>query len=260
MKILFLKTLLNLVRTAAFVGLLLNAGCSKSGDDPAAGGSATAGFLVGQVTDPQGKPLPGATILADNLFLYNSHLETSSDAKGNYRVKTPTGSYRAIAQIRKSYNGKNYTLDLKPDNTAAFAGDEGAVRNFQWQLTGEDPEQSGRHYGGEVTLDKDILSEIDDVENIEFTFTPVGPLIDGTAGKTLKIRSGEPHSNSYGRIPDVPIGRYKITAVHRPTGKLVQVKNKNGAYAADGSVTLDFYGENSPWACSNCLVIEYKER
>lgn len=260
MNSLFRKTVYNFVLSASFAGLLLNAGCSKSEDDPAAGGSATAGYLVGQVTDSQEKPLPGATILADNTLLYNSHVETSSDAKGNYRVKTPTGSYRAIAQIKKSYNGKNYTLDLKPDNTAAFAGDDGAVRNFQWQLTGEDPEQSGRYYGGEVTLDKDIMSELYDVENIEFTFTPVGPLIDGSTGKTLKLKSGEPHSNSYGRIPDVPIGRYRITAVHQPTGTVVQVKNKNGTYASDGSATLDFYGENAPWPCSNCLILEYKER
>ncbi|RRB02409.1 carboxypeptidase-like regulatory domain-containing protein [Larkinella rosea] len=254
------KTAQNLVRSVWVAGMLLSTGCSKSEDDPAAGGTSTAGYLAGRVTDSQGKPLPGATVLADNTLLYNSHLETSSDANGNYRIKMPNGRYRAIAEIRKSYNGKDYRLSLKPDNTAAFAGSDGAVRNFQWVLTGEHPDQSGLHYGGEVTLDMDILSELYDVENIEFTFAPVGPLIDGSAGKTLKLKSGEPHSDSYGRLVDVPIGRYKITAVHQPTGRVVQVKNKNGTYAADGSVTLDFYGENAPWACFNCMILEYKER
>ncbi|MGV3558009.1 carboxypeptidase-like regulatory domain-containing protein [Larkinella arboricola] len=251
-----LKTALSFI----FAGLVVCAGCSKSGSDEPQAGAQTAGYLSGRVTDAQGKALPGATILADNLLFYNSYVETSSDANGNYRVKMPTGSYRALAQIKRTYNGKKYTLDLKPDHTEAFAGDEGAIRNFQWQLTGEDPEQSGLFYGGDVTLDKDIMSELYDVENIEFTFTPVGPLIDGSTGQTLKLKSGEPRTEFYGRIPDVPIGRYKITAVHKPTGAVVMVKNKNGTYSADGSATLDFYGETSPWACTNCMILEYKER
>ncbi|MFD1144367.1 carboxypeptidase-like regulatory domain-containing protein [Larkinella insperata] len=254
------KTVNGLSLAFALNGLLMLAGCSKSGADEPHPTEQSAGYLAGRVTDSQGKPLPGVAILADNLLFYNSYVETSSDAKGNYRVKMPTGSYRALAQIKRTYNGKKYTLYLTPDNTAAFAGDEGAVRNFQWNLTGEHPDQAGLFYGGDVTLDKDIMSELYDVENIEFTFTPVGPLIDGSAGSTLKLKSGEPHSEFYGRIPDVPIGRYRITAVHKPTGTVVMVKNKNGTYAADGSVTLDFYGETSPWSCTHCMILEYKER
>lgn len=260
MKPLFQDTVKKALLSFAVGGLLIGSGCSKSGSDEPRAGEQKAGYLSGRVTDAQGKPLAGATILADNLLLYNSYVETSSDANGSYRVKMPTGSYRALAQVKRTYNGKKYTLDLTPDNTAAFAGDEGAVRNFQWQLTGEDPDQSGLFYGGNVTLDKDIESALYDVENIEFTFTPVGPLIDGSAGQTLHRKSGEPRSEFYGRIPDVPIGRYKITAVHKPSGTVVLVKAKNGTYAADGSVTLDFYGDTSPWACTNCMILEYKER
>lgn len=256
----FQKTVNNLAWSLAFAGVLACAGCSKSVSDEPQAGTQTAGYLSGRVTNAQGKPLPGATVLADNLQFYNSHEETSSDANGNFRVKTPTGSYRAIAQIRRTYNGKNYTLDLKPDNTAAFAGDEGAVRNFQWQLSGEYAGQSGLYYGGEITLDKDVMSDLYDVENIEFTLTPVGPLIDGSEGKTLRLKSGDPYTESYGLLADVPIGRYKITAVYKPTGAKVLVKNKNGTYAADGSVTLDFYGETAPWACKNCMIIEYREQ
>ncbi|WP_460636999.1 carboxypeptidase-like regulatory domain-containing protein [Larkinella harenae] len=257
MNTIFRKTVHNTMLGFALTGLLTYSSCSKSSDEPEPG-KQTAGYLSGRVTDAQGKPLPGATILADNLLLYNSHVEASSDADGTYRVKMPTGSYRALAQIKRTYNGKKYTLYLTPDKTEAFAGDDGAVRNFQWNLSGEHPDQAGLFYGGDVTLDKDINSELYDVENIQFTFTPVGPLIDGSAGKTLHLKSGEPYSEFYGRIPDVPIGRYKITAVHQPTGAKVMVKVKNGTYAADGSATLDFYGETGPWACNNCMILEYK--
>ncbi|GAB3315385.1 hypothetical protein GCM10027299_04500 [Larkinella ripae] len=259
MNTLFPKTAYTRALGVALAVLLLGAGCSSSDDEPQADGQ-TAGYLSGRVTDSQGKPLPGVTVLADNTLLYNSHLETSSDAGGNYRIKTPNGSFRAIAQIRKTYNGKSYTLYLKPDNPAAFAGDEGAVRNFQWQLSGEHPDQSGLFYGGDVSLNKDLMSDLYDIENVAFTFTPVGPLIDGSEGKPLRLKSGEPNTEFYGRLPDVPIGRYRITAVHQPSGAVVMVKNRNGTYLADGSVTLDFYGETGPWACNNCMVIDYKER
>ncbi|GAB3504636.1 hypothetical protein GCM10027341_35260 [Spirosoma knui] len=245
------KTLIAL----AFAGLITSSGCKKSGEEPTPG-KLTAGYLSGRVIDPQGKPLAGASIFADNAQFYNDNLEASSDADGNYRIQTPNGSWRATAQIRRTYNGKRYKLDLEVDNTNAFSGEDGAIRNFQWKLSGENPDNPGSFFGGSVDVSNEIGKGPYDPENIEFTFTPVGPLIDGSAGKPVVYR----YDTYYGRIPDVPIGRYKITAVYKPTGTKLMLRNRvDGVYAADGSVTMDFYGDDPYWSCTNCMFLEYKE-
>ncbi|MFC5410314.1 carboxypeptidase regulatory-like domain-containing protein [Larkinella bovis] len=237
----------------------LLAGCKGDGSEPSPD-QPKKGYLVGKVTDTQGKPLKGAEIIADNTWLYNSNLVTQSDANGAYSIALPAAAstYQATAQLQVSYHGTKYQLDLRPDNVEGFTQD-GGVRNFQWALTGEYPDHDGLFYGGTITLDKEINSGLYDVENILFTLTPDGPLIDGSTGKTLKLKSGPPRSATYGKLADVPIGRYRISAVHEPSGTKVRVRNKNGTFAADGTVTLDFYGKESPWYCSNCMVIEYSE-
>ncbi|MGA0557642.1 carboxypeptidase-like regulatory domain-containing protein [Larkinella sp. VNQ87] len=241
------------------LAVALLAGCKGDGSELSPD-QPKKGHLTGKVTDPQGKPLKGAEIVADNTWLYNSNLVTRSDANGAYSIALPAAAstYQATAQLQVSYHGQTYELDLRPDEPEGFTQD-GAVRNFQWALNGEYPDHAGRFYGGTITLDKEIGSELYDVENILFTLTPVGPLIDGSTGKTLKLKSGQPRTNSYGKLVDVPIGRYRISAVHEPSGAKIRVRNKNGTFAADGTVTLDFYGNQSPWYCFNCMVIEYGE-
>ncbi|GAB3893873.1 hypothetical protein GCM10028803_08480 [Larkinella knui] len=255
MNTLFKKTKNNTLLAFAFAGLVLGGGCSKSGGDPDPA-KPTAGYLSGRVTDAQGKPLPGATIFADNTMFYNDNILATSDANGNYRMQTPNGSWQASAQIRRTYNGKSYKLDLEPDNIDAFSGNDGAVRNFQWKLSGEKPDNPGAFYGGSVDVTNEIGKGPYDAENIAFTFTPVGPLIDGSTGKPVVYQ----YDTDYNRIPDVPIGRYKITAVYKPTGAKLQVRNRvDGTYTADGSATMDFYGEIPHWSCNNCMFIEYRE-
>ncbi len=255
------KTLQRTQRTflgALLTASLLSASCQTSSPDPGATdpGKPTPGYVTGKVVDTQGRPLEGVEIVIDNTLFYNTNLLTNTDAKGAYRVKTPNGSWQATAEIRRTYNGKSYRLDLAPDNSNAFAGDEGAVRNFEWRLSGEKPDNPGAFYGGSVEVSGEVGKGPYDAENIEFTFTPVGPLIDGSAGKTLVL----PYDTYYGRIPDVPIGRYRITAVYKPTGTRLKLRNRvNGTYAADGAVTMDFFGEIPYWSCTNCMFLEYSE-
>lgn len=244
---------------ALMLGQLFTVSCKSSTKEPTPD-DLQAGYLTGRAVNSLGKPLKGVQVIADNTLFYNSNLLTATDEKGSYKIQLPpaAGTYRATAEIKVNYNGQRYKLNLRPDNTDAFS-ERGGVRNFVWTLSGEDPDESGRYYGGEITLDKDLGSQLYDVENIVFTLVPVGPLIDGSTGQTLKLRSGEPRSTTYGILADVPIGRYKISAVHQPTGTPVRVRKKNGTFSTDGTATLDFYGENSPWACTNCMILEYGE-
>ncbi|WP_234734849.1 carboxypeptidase regulatory-like domain-containing protein [Tellurirhabdus bombi] len=254
----------NVLIGISLASLLASGGCSKNGGGPepddANGGKLTPGYTVGKAVDARGNPLEGVSIILDNTLLYNSNLVGTTDKNGTYRIKTSGSTWKALAEIRRTYNGKSYRLSLTPDNIDGYAGADGAVRNFQWNLSGEQPDNPGLFYGGSVSVNKDIESQLYDVENLEFTFTPVGELIDGSTGKILTLRTGDPHTEHYGSIPDVPIGRYKITAVHKPTGQKVKVRNRNGTYTGDGAATLDFYGETGPWACTNCMVLDYKEQ
>ncbi len=219
---------------------------------------AETGYATGRVVDTQGHPIAGASIFVDNTIFFNSGMSATTDAQGNYKIKTSIGSWRTYAQIEKEYNGHHFVIDLHPDKADSFAGEEGAVRNFQWKLTGENPMNPGTFYGGFVYLYRDPDSEMYDVENIDFTFTPVGTAIDGSTLSPFTSRCGAPRTDYYSKIPDVPIGRYTVTATHAPTQTQLQVRHGiEGTYGME--VTLDFYGETSPGACNNCMYIEYKE-
>jgi hypothetical protein len=236
-------------------GLLLGA-CEKAGNEP--GAPSNKGHMTGKVTDAKGKPIKGATIIADNTLIYDSNAEGVSGEDGTYRIQTPGNfTYRAYAEIKRNYNGRHYRLELKPNEEGAFAGEEGAVRDFEWVLSGKIEDEPGLHYGGTVYADEAVMSQLYDGENVEFTFTPVGSLIDGSTGQVIKRRLDPDYNNE---LRDIPIGKYKITAVHKPTGKALKVRERrNGEYTADGSVTLDFYGEESPLTCNNCMSIEYSQ-
>jgi hypothetical protein len=238
------------------------AGCSKSvsGDSPEQP-EEQKGYVTGKVTDTKGNPVNGVSVYIDNTIFYNSGINATTDANGNYKVRSELGSYRAYAEMKTTFNGHEFKIQFHPDNYDAFSGEEGAVRNFQWKLTGEKPFNPGTYYGGLVTLYKDPNSEMNDAENIAFTFTPAGNLIDGSQGKVITKQCGAPYSPTYYYIPDIPIGRYKITAVYKPTGKQLKVRNaRNFEDAYTDAVTLDFYGTDAPLGAENNMYIEYTDK
>lgn len=227
----------------------------EEGDTPAL----EAGYASGKVVDTQGNPIAGATVFVDNTIFFNSGISTTTDAQGNYKIKTPIGSWRTYACIERDYNGAHFIINLHPDNADRFAGEDGAVRNFQWKLSGENPMNPGTYYGGLVNIYKDPDSELYDVENVEFTFTPVGPRIDGSTGESFTLKCGAPYTEFYSIIPDVPIGRYELTAMHAPKNTPLKVRNGMGDDAYQNAVTIDFYGDSAPRACNNCMYVEYSE-
>ncbi|GMU08336.1 carboxypeptidase-like regulatory domain-containing protein [Corallococcus caeni] len=235
----------------SLVGLMgVVGGCSKDsggGKDDGGGGTPQTGYLSGKVLDTQGQPLAGAIITADNTQFYDSNVQTTSGSDGTYRVDTsrPTGTWHASAVVKLQYNGKEYTFDLDPNDDNVFAGNEGAVRNFTWKLTGKRPDDQG-YYGGRVTVYVDQFTDPADPsspitsEDIELTLTPSGKLVDGTDGQPITqklVRTADGDS-----VTDVPVGRYTMSARYVQTGKSprpMQVRIRDtGQYAS--SVTADF--------------------
>jgi hypothetical protein len=255
------------VRSKLFTGLLLGgllwqAGCIESVKEnplPDGGARPEKGALVGRITDTQGNPMPGILVYAGNALHANSGLMGSSNANGRYKVPLRTGSWRAYAFLEREYNGRTYKIDLHPDTYDAFDGD-GAVRNFQWRLTGENPSGPGTCYGGTVQLAFDPGGGHDDIHNVDVTLTPVGPLIDGSTGQPLTRRCpDDPRDPHYSYLTDVPIGRYQVTARYRPTGKALRVRNVDDvSQPYREAFTLDFWGTTSPRGCTNCVAIQFE--
>ncbi len=241
---------------APLLALAVLFSCSeKETSDP---GSITKGYVKGKVVDSKGAPLKNVQLLIDHTLLYNSYLSGATGDDGTYAIElTSNGGWMAYAELDVLYNGKTYNLDMHPENTTGF-GKEGAIRNFTWKLTGEKP--GAGHYGGTIILDKAISSSIYDSENIEFTLTPVGNLIDGSTGSVLKLHHGEPGTDTYGKLQDVAIGRYNVTALYKSTAGDVPVKLRNkliNSSAFNTTLQLDF-APSSPVG-DNMAVIEYLE-
>lgn len=232
-----------------------------TGTSPGSGSAGKAGYLIGQVTDPQGRPLPRATVFTDNTVFKGRGTEVNTGTDGTYQVQLvkDLGQWIAKGYILKQYNGRVYKINLDPENPDSFTEGEKPVRNFRWKLTGHIPDLSlDLYYGGTVEMFRDLNADgLRDNENIEFTFTPVGPLIDGSTGKPLKLRAAKRY-DSY--LKDVPIGRYAVTAVYKPTGESLLVGD---AWADEieynASVTVDFTGRESAIR-ANMMGIRFTNR
>lgn len=237
-----------------FIITLFAGACKNPGDD-----QSLEGMLTGRVTDTAGEPLPGAAVVASNTMIYNSSATGASDQNGNFRIQLPkVGTFVASATVKKNYNGKQYELDLHPDQTEPFSID-GTQVNFEWRLSGRKPIENEGFYGATLVINKGALSQIYDSENIEFTLVPVGPLIDGSTGNVLKRTPGQPHTPIRDQIIDVPLGRYRLTAVYKGVGNAAELKLRRH-FSDDPFVPeliVDFEPDNI-WG-KNSAFIAYQE-
>lgn len=247
--------------------LLITTSCQTNPNEPtpAPGNGSTGldGYLTGNVTDPQGKPLSKATVFIDHTVITGNGPEVKSTADGSYKIQmiNLAGEWVAKGYILKSYNDRVYKIQLDPENDEPFTSDEKPVRNFQWKLTGHIPDLSlDLYYGGTMELSRDPnMYDLVDAENIEFTLTPVGPLIDGSTGKVLKLQAKKRYQSE---IKDIPMGRYKVTAVYKPTGEQLLVRNAwdfDDDIQYDSSVTMDFLGTESA-VRYNSMSVGYTNR
>ncbi len=214
-----------LLSVASICILLIFMGCTEDDEIPT---GPEKGHVSGKVVNTQGNALEGVDMVVNNSQFYNDNILGQTDANGNYKLEVTPGSWYVRATIDVPYDNQTYTLDLDPDNSKAFAGTEGAVRNFHWKLTGARPTDFGAsgYYGGSV----EIVGGWDfyDVEGVELTLTPIAPLIDGSNGQTI---TRNPDRDV---LEDVPIGRYEISARYVPENRPMQIRirNKDQAYAS----------------------------
>ena len=234
------------LKRVIFLGFICTlAACSQSGVGvPGPGGSGDVGgveayIMKGRVTNSRGAPLEGVEVFVDNTLAYDSNIIGVSDANGFYRIDLSgvVGSWHGGAYVTPSYEGQVYHFALEADNDNAFAGVDGAVRNFTWKISGPTPDGSG-YYGGLVYLYGNYSASDFDMANVELTFTPEGPLVDGSTGQTL-VR--QPDETLY--IHDVPIGRYTVTGRYLdPSGAVRQVllapDDGSGNYQASQSAVF----------------------
>ncbi|WP_052351638.1 hypothetical protein [Deinococcus pimensis] len=205
-----------------------------------AGGPVTgaAYTMTGTVRNAAGQPLPGVEVWADNTLYYNMNALGTTDAQGRYSIALPRdalGTWRAGGRFQKKYAGQWYDLSLDVDNPAAFSADTGAVRDLTLRISGE--RTGGGFWGGTVYAYGSYGAGSFDLDHVELTLTPEGPLLDGSAGKV--ITTGLDGSV----VRDVPIGQYRVSARYLPDGEapramLVAPPNTD-AYGTSATLTFE---------------------
>jgi hypothetical protein len=221
-----------------------------------------AGYLLGKVTDHQGYGVSNATIYIEHPIFKDRGAQTSSSADGKYKLKIVEGLGQWVVKgyVLTKFNGRVYKMLLHPDNSESFTIEEKPVRHFEWKLQGHYPDLSlNLLYGGSAELYPDPNSEIYDTENVEFTFTPDGPLIDGSAGKVLKLSGGKSGTQNKNIIHDIPIGKYKVSARYKTTGKKLLVADVWNEDQYGESITVSFFGTESSYR-ANQMGIGFTDR
>ncbi|MBB6096620.1 hypothetical protein HNR42_000032 [Deinobacterium chartae] len=159
--------------------------------------------MTGTVKNSAGQPVAGVEVFADNTLYYNMNALGKTDAKGRYTIPLPRqelGTWVPGAYVKREYHGVYYEFRLYADDESAFSASKGAVRNFVWRLSGR---RGDSYIGSPVYV---YTEEGVDLNKLEVTLTPSGPLVDGSAGKAITKRVPQ------GRVNDVPVGRYTMTA------------------------------------------------
>lgn len=206
---------------------LAAAGVTAPAKPPAAASAAGAGTVSGTALDTAGQPLQGARVLIVPAVT-TGDVEVHTDGAGHYSVTDlPEVPYRARAWLHRNYGGVPVCLRLAMESPAdydTFSPGPGAVKNFRWQLTGPIPDQqlSLGTCGGTISLFNTRLFE-DAGNQIEFTFSPAGPLVDGSAGESF-TRVIAVDADTY--VRDVPVGPYSLQAA------LIAADGTRPAYAA----------------------------
>jgi hypothetical protein len=171
------------------------------------------GIVKGRAVNEAGQPVAGATVIADNTLFYNTNVIGVTDAQGFFRldISQPVGTWTISATTTFEFDGRSFTASLTPHDLSPFAGAEGAIRDFTLTLD----DLSG------PALIQTSVGEYTPYEEIEVTLTPVGPIVDGSAGSTITstlVVTGDGWA-----ILGVPFGTYRVTAEHLPTGEAMLV-------------------------------------
>ena len=169
--------------------------------------------VTGVILDTQGRPIEGAKVWIEPA-LTTGLVEVRTGADGRYSATSLVNvPYNAKAWTTVEYRGHRFCLRLGMPSGSdydSFVPEHGAERNFQWQLTGpiEDLKEYNEYFGGMVRV-MNAGYYLDKGKALELTFTPTGPLINGSTGSALtRTLDLSKESDVY----DVPVGPYTVTA------------------------------------------------
>lgn len=166
--------------------------------------------VKGIVLDTRGAPLPGVDVYAHDSMRNFSYVFGKSDEKGHYRIELDPDlvtSYWVRADLKREWDGQQWTIPLVPNTRDPFPVAAGAIRNFDWKLRATSPSDNAFiNVGGAVyALSRWGEGEVD-VSRVELQLKPKGPLIDGSEGEVITARADSETLRS------IPIGRYTVTA------------------------------------------------
>jgi hypothetical protein len=217
-----------IIVTSAYVGEMggYSVALSAPGQSTAAGGGSTAGqvqntqapptqarTVTGTAVDTQGRPIAGARVWILPA-LTTGVVEVRTNAEGRYvaegLIDVP---YRARAWAYVEYGGRQVCMRLgmdAPSDYDTFVPTGGVERNFKMQLTGpiEDLRDLEEHFGGMIRVMSSRAFAVGG-DQLEFTFTPLGPLVDGSRTEPF-IRMLDPERGS--DIHGIPVGPYRLSA------------------------------------------------
>lgn len=210
--------------------------------------------VKGYVRNAQGNPIPGVTVYADNQLLYDSNVGGVTDENGHYRIELPqvATTWNMSTSFTREYNGKELNFFLRSDVDQPFAENTGAIRNFTL-----------KDIVGHIEINPDFWSFDDSLpefqmSDLEVTLTPVGALLDGSAGQTITKRAEVLSTGGHG-VEKIPLGRYKITARwmpegHDPMSMLLRIK-ATGQFVQ--SLEFDFH---NPLGAPSIFLNEFEAK
>lgn len=212
-----------MTRTTRALPLVVSAlfvwGCSGS-ESPRPNDLAP-GVVTGVVRDTNGDPIGNARVMIDPALTVGDPVIVHTNSEGIYRVEgLPVVPYDIYAWATVTFGVDSFCLRMgMPDPTHydTFTPTHGAVRDFQWQLTGPIPEFTDPpvFFGGSLHLD---LASGDFTESeVEITLTPVGARIDGSAATTLTWTFSPDSEESI--YDDIPVADYTVSGVIRKNGE-----------------------------------------
>ncbi|MGC4104004.1 carboxypeptidase-like regulatory domain-containing protein [Ferruginibacter sp.] len=239
--------------TCFLLAAMCSASCVSCGknNEPANTDEAKTGFVTGKVTNTQGQPVANAQVYISSTIFFNSGVQTTTDANGNYKIAIPAvNSFRAFARMLVQYNGHPYLVYFEPDHPQSFTYQDKVTCNFKWKLQGAVPASSAPddYYGGTVSIYSDASNlpfppgDLAVQGNIIFKFEPVGPMIDGSAGQTITAHTAAPN---YSYMYDIPVGKYKVSATY--LGQTLKLRdNRRGSNDSFGTEkVVEFIQEGS---------------
>jgi hypothetical protein len=195
--------------------------------------AAKPGVIAGVIADERGNVIRDAKVRIiisgiSGSFGQRNDFTFEANEDGTYGFDIPDGVYKIWAEIDTEYNGRQYRLRLHPEDkkdwNAGHSTKSGVVKNFVWKVSGLKPggdkKMFSSYYGPAVTIED--ADHYDDAKKllalyprgkVVARFAPRGKLIDGSEIKPFEREFPVSAFQQYsGKIPDVPLGDYTVSA------------------------------------------------